>query len=171
MVDSIQKVDLKILDYINRTGKNKMLNKSMPCITALGNYGFIWVVMSLYLLSSRIYKGEGLRVLGALALTSFLGEGIIKHIVRRRRPFDERQKDELLISKPQTYSFPSGHTASSFAAAGIFYLTGNPLSMHMIILAFLISFSRLYLRVHFFSDILGGVLLGISCSLMIVKVF
>jgi undecaprenyl-diphosphatase len=143
----------------------------MPLITSLGNLGLVWIGFSLYFLKNRLYRTEGLMVLSALVLTTTVGEGIIKHLIRRIRPFADESQETLLISKPITYSFPSGHTASSFAAAGIFIATSNPLAVYAVIIAALIAFSRLYLNVHYPTDVISGIILGLICSNVIINIF
>ena len=76
-----------------------------------------------------------------------------------------------LIKNPITYSFPSGHSASSFAAAGTFIMTNSSMSVYITILAALIAFSRLYLNVHYPTDVLTGIILGLICSIVIYNLF
>lgn len=171
MIKSLQRFDMKVLYFTNKHCRNSFLDKFMPIITFLGNLGLVWIGVSLYLLKNRLYRIEGLMVISALVLTTTVGEGIIKHSIRRVRPFIEEQYEILLISKPTTYSFPSGHSASSFAAAGIFLTTKNPFCIYAIVLASLIAFSRLYLNVHYLTDVISGIILGLMCSIVIVNVF
>lgn len=171
MIDSVQSFDKKVLNYINMHFRNSFFDRTMPLVTSLGNLGLIWIGIAMYLLKSRLYRIEGLMVLSALALTTALGEGIIKHLIRRARPFGLDNQLSLLISKPITYSFPSGHSASSFAAAGIFMITNNPFGVYVILLASLIAFSRLYLNVHYPTDVFSGVMLGLFCSMIVINVF
>lgn len=171
MIKALQIFDMKALNYINKHWRNSFLDKLIPIITALGNLGLVWIVISLYLIKRGLYKIDGFMVLSALVLTTTVGEGIIKHLIRRGRPFVAEQNGDLLIAKPITYSFPSGHTASSFAAAGIFILTNNPLFIYVTMLAVLIAFSRLYLNVHYPTDVVSGIVLGLICSNVIVSIF
>ena len=110
-------------------------------------------------------------ILTALIITTIIGEGIIKKIVRRKRPFYDEDDKELLISKPITHSFPSGHTASSFAVATVFIKTDNAASLGIILLAGLIAFSRVYLGVHYPSDVIGGGIIGVLCGSITVIIF
>lgn len=103
-------------------------------------------------------------MISAILMTTLIGEGIVKNIVRRQRPFKEKEK-ELLISKPITYSFPSGHTASSFAALTIFIQMNNTVALLAAPIATMIAFSRIYLRVHYPTDVIFGVILGCLCGI------
>lgn len=171
MIYSLQKFDIKILNFIDKHLRCKILDKLMPLITTLGNGGAIWIIISLCLINNKCHKNEGYMVIASLALTTIIGEGIIKHLFRRARPFIKMKQSKLLIARPITYSFPSGHSASSFAAAGIFVMMNSRVSLYMIILASLIAFSRLYLNVHYPSDVVIGIILGIICSKAVIFVF
>lgn len=136
----------------------------MIAITMLGDSGIIWILISLVLLMSNRYRKVGFMVLGALALGSILGEVIIKNIVQRDRPFIVMEGIDMLIKAPTSYSFPSGHTTSSFAAAGVLSINFKNKSIYIFALASLIAFSRIYLGVHFPTDIIVGIILGLSCA-------
>ena len=100
-------------------------------------------------------------------MTAFLGEIVIKTLVGRIRPSKSISQKNLLIKKPITYSFPSGHTSSSFAAALMISFEYPAFAFPVFILASLIAFSRLYLKVHYPSDVLAGMVLGLVCSIAI----
>lgn len=171
MINYLQTVDVKILSFINNKLHHRTLDKIMPLITALGNGGIVWLAMSLYFISNVNYRAQGYMIIAALTLTTIIGEGIIKHIIRRTRPLINMLERKLLISKPLTYSFPSGHAASSFAAAGIFIAMDNKLSVLVLILASLIAFSRIYLNVHYPTDVLIGAVLGLICSKIVITMY
>ena len=143
----------------------------MPIITGIGNGGIVWIFLSIYLIHSGNYRVEGHMVLASLVLTTILGEGIIKHLIKRSRPFITIKERTLLIARPLTYSFPSGHSASSFTVAGIFILMNSSMSVYITILASLIAFSRLYLDVHYPTDVLTGIILGLLCSSIVYNIF
>ena len=109
--------------------------------------------------------------LGALILSTILGEGILKHVVQRVRPSEDIPAVNLLIAKPLSYSFPSGHTASSFAVAGVLAKYFKDYAIEFLGLASLIAFSRLYLYVHYPTDVLAGIILGLICSRIIIYMF
>ena len=171
MIEIFKKVDNTILRWINVKFRNKTFDKIMPIITSAGNLGIIWIVISVLLITKKDYRVLGQTILIALVITTIIGEGIIKNIVKRKRPFYGDDDKELLISRPITYSFPSGHTASSFAVATVFIKTDNAASLEIILLACLIAFSRIYLGVHYPSDVIGGGIIGTLCGLITVMLF
>ena len=171
MIEIFKKVDNTILRWINVKFRNKTFDKIMPIITSAGNLGIIWIVISVLLITKKDYRVLGQTILIALVITTIIGEGIIKNIVKRKRPFYGDDDKELLISRPITYSFPSGHTASSFAVATVFIKTDNAASLEIMLLACLIAFSRIYLGVHYPSDVIGGGIIGTLCGLITVILF
>ena len=151
----------------------------MCWITKLGNVGAIWILLGIVLLLIPKTRKSGCIVLTALVLDVILCNGVLKHLVARVRPCEVNRDVVLLIARPTDYSFPSGHTAASFAAVTALYLTlyinnwsGGPILIAwenklwkwVLVLAVLIAFSRLYLYVHYPTDILGGILVGIFCG-------
>jgi undecaprenyl-diphosphatase len=117
------------------------------------------------------YRTTGILCLSALLLTTLLGEGIIKHLVQRQRPYNHIDSLNLLISEPMTYSFPSGHTGSSFAAATVLGSRMHKLAPWVFSFAVIIAFSRLYLMVHYATDVLAGAALGTLCAVFILRIY
>lgn len=172
MISLLKELDIKIIECVNSRCRNKTLDKLMKFITALGNLGFIWIIIAGYFLSNKDSRQQGWMIISSLVLTTIVGEGILKHIVKRERPFVKLDsEDELIIAPPITYSFPSGHTGSSFAVSAVFMSTFSAMSIFVVILAILIAFSRLYLKVHYPSDVLGGGIIGLICGSIVVVVF
>ncbi len=154
-------IDWEILEQIQRSLGSTFMDIVMPKITALGNGGLIWIILALCLLISKKHRKIGFLVLIGLLLGLILGNGLIKNLVARPRPCWIDSRIHLLIPNPKDYSFPSGHTQSSFIAATILTLYQKKWGWIVIPLAALISFTRLYLYVHFPSDVLGGMFIGI----------
>lgn len=171
MLGFLKKIDNIILKWINVKLRNKTFDKIMPIITSIGNLGIVWIVISVLLMTRKNYRVLGQMIITALIITTIIGEGIIKNIVKRKRPFYGENDKELLITKPITYSFPSGHTASSFAVATVFIKTDNAASFEIVLLASLIAFSRVYLGVHYPSDVIGGGIIGVICGLITFLLF
>jgi undecaprenyl-diphosphatase len=159
----ITEFDNYILFAIRKYLKNKYLDILMPIITSMGSLGTIWIIISIMLFLNASNRRIGYVVILTLIVSTLIGEGIVKHIVRRDRPSVVSVKD-LLISKPITYSFPSGHTLSSFAAAGVLSVYFTQYRLIFMAIAFLIALSRLYLHVHYPTDVIAGIILGILCS-------
>lgn len=167
----IQGLDDSILFFIRNNMHNQVLDKGMVIITFLGDSGLIWIIIALILILNKKYRTVGLMVLAALLLSTMLGDGLLKPLFHRLRPSTNLQPSELLIKKPMSYSFPSGHTTSSFAAAGVLSKYLRKYGLGFFVLAVLIAFSRMYLFVHYPTDILGGIILGLICSIIIIFIF
>lgn len=158
-------LEIAILDFIQKLS-NPILDSIMVFVSSLGNYGIIWIATSIILLFPKKTRKYGIMALVALALMQLTGNMIIKNLVERDRPYTQLEGFELLIAQPHDSSFPSGHTASAFACATVFLTGKKRWGMIALLLAILIAFSRLYLYVHYPSDILGGMVLGIVCGLI-----
>lgn len=169
-MNSLEKIDLNVLFIIQDKFHSAILDNIMPFITKLGNLGMIWVIFSILLLINKKYRKVGIMCACSLMLSTVLGEGILKHLIQRPRPFIEVPNIHILVSKPASYSFPSGHTASSFAAVGIIWSQLKRYRFPALILGILIAFSRMYLFLHYPSDILGGMLLGITSAIITLNV-
>ena len=138
----------------------------MPLISRLGDKGFIWIAAALLLVLFPRTRRLGVAVAAALAIEIFLCSGLIKPLAARIRPCDINTGIQMLVARPTDYSFPSGHTAASFAAASALYFRRSRWWLPAGLLAALIwagalGCSRLYLYVHFPTDVLGGAALGI----------
>ena len=148
---------LQALDFL----RGSVLDPVMRWITALGNGGMIWILFTLVMLISKRYRKYGVMAAVALLLGLLIVNGILKPLLARTRPFLVDSSIELLIDPPSDHSFPSGHTMSSFAAAVCIYFANKKWGTAALVLAGLIAFSRMYLMVHFPTDVLAGLLLGI----------
>ncbi len=169
MIEIINKFDISILNFIRNNFSNEFMDKLMVVITALGDRGLIWIIIAIILLAIKKYRKIGIILLTSLLLTSLLGEGIVKNIIQRPRAFITYPDISILIKPPTSFSFPSGHTASSFAAAVVLGHYFKNWSFIFYFLAILIAFSRLYLFVHYPSDIIVGIILGVTCGLLTMK--
>lgn len=158
----ITDIDFAILNFLREKLSCGFLDTLMPIITFLGNAGAVWIAVSLVLLFIKGYRKNSVMILGGLGGSVLIGNLLLKNLVARARPCHLNTAVELLISEPTDYSFPSGHTMSSFAAAVILYRADKKLGIPALILAFLIAFSRLYLYVHFPSDVIAGAVIGIA---------
>lgn len=154
-------MEFAILDFIQENFRSGILDTVMTFITGLGDSGKIWIVCTFLLLLIPKTRKAGTAMGIALVLEIICCNIILKPFVARIRPCDVNTAVQLLIERPLDYSFPSGHTTSSLAAASALYFSRKKLWIPAVILAGLIAFSRLYLYVHYPTDVLAGALLGI----------
>lgn len=156
--------DMAILDLIQSNIRTGFMDAIMPFITQLGDAGLIWIILSIGLIIPKKTRKIGFVMIIALILNGIICNIILKPMLARIRPFDVNTTIKLLINKPRDFSFPSGHTSASFTAASVLFFRKSKLFVPSLVLAFLISFSRLYLYVHYPSDVLAGLVLGILCG-------
>lgn len=161
-------LEFGILYAINNL-HNPILDKIMVAITNLGDAGVIWIGIAIILLFRKNTRKCGSLMLVSMALGLILGNVVLKNLIARERPCWIDSKIPLLIPIPHDYSFPSGHTLASFEAAVMIYLHSKKWGAISFILAILIAFSRMYLFVHFPTDILCGAALGTLISLLVYK--
>ncbi len=171
MFKKIQGIDDVVLYKISKLHR-PVLNKIMIAVSTSGNMGLIWFAICLPFLINPLWRSTGANIILGLGLASLMGEVLIKHIVKRVRPCHTLNDDEQIISKPKYYSFPSGHTTSSFSVVGVTLLRcGFPILGGVLFLALLMGFSRIYLRVHYLSDVVAGAILGFMCGFASVSLF
>lgn len=166
----INKFDNYILCLIKKYVQNEYLDILMPIITSMGNLGAIWIIIAAIISLDGTHRLIGFVVIFTLIISTILGEGIIKNIVRRVRPCNVYNNGSLLISKPLSYSFPSGHTLSSFAVSEMLFIYYPEYRFIFMTIAVLIALSRIYLYVHYPTDIIAGIILGTLCSKFILIV-
>lgn len=154
-------MELKILDMI-QTIRVPWLDQLMIAVTALGDGGALWLVTAAVLLLIPKTRRVGAAMAVSLFLEVLCCNLILKPLVARLRPCDVNTAVQLLIDRPMGYSFPSGHTGASFAAASALYFGKSRLWIPAGAIAVLIAFSRLYLYVHYPSDVLAGAIIGIA---------
>lgn len=142
----------------------------MRFISMLGNGGILWIIIGLVLAIDPKHRKMAWVLFLALGIEFLLCNVLLKNLFAMPRPCDLNPSVALLIPKPQDYSFPSGHTASSFAAVTVLYLMGVKRWYWALVPAGLIAFSRMYLDVHFPIDILGGIFVGILCGFLVCKI-
>lgn len=156
----MQEMELKVLDWIQSSLRCGFLDWVMPLVSRLSDHGEIWILLAVVLLLFHRQRRAGLTVSCALTMDLLACNIILKPLIGRERPFLLRPELVLLTQMPGDASFPSGHTAASFAAVFALKAARSPLWVPALVLAVLIAFSRLYLYVHWPSDVLGGAVLG-----------
>lgn len=159
----MQQLELGILDWIQANLRCGALDVLMPALSWTCNHGEIWIVLAAVLLAVKRYRRQGLAVGCALVTDLVLCNLILKPLVGRVRPFVIHPV-ELLVPPPTDASFPSGHTAASFAAVFALKASGSPLWKPALAVAVAMAVSRLYLYVHWPSDVLFGALVGAAAG-------
>ncbi|MCH5183571.1 MAG: phosphatase PAP2 family protein [Oscillospiraceae bacterium] len=157
--------ELSLLDFLQAHLRCAFLDAVVPVFTKLGDYGILWILLTAGLLAFPKTRRVGLAAACALLLELLLCNLLLKPLVARERPYTYREL-QLLISPLKDYSFPSGHTAASFAVSSALFFRKNRLWIPAFALSILLGFTRLYLYVHFPSDVLCGALLGVFAGFL-----
>ena len=156
--------DLPILEWIQANLQSGFLDKLMPIITAFGNGGIFWIACSVLLMFIPKTRRTGFGMAFALSMGLLVCNMILKPGVARIRPYDLQETlgvtIDLLIKRSHDFSFPSGHTIASFEACTVLMLGNKKLGIPATLLAILIAFSRLYLYVHYPTDVITSIVLG-----------
>ena len=160
--------EFSVLDFIQTHLRSEAGDAVMLHIT---NSGRIWILLALAMLLHPKTRKTGAALVVALVLEVLCCNRILKPLVARVRPCDINTAVQLLIPRPSDFSFPSGHTGTSLAAASALYFSGCRLRVPALVFAALMGFTRLYLYVHYPSDVLAGAALGmflgwLSCALV-----
>ena len=163
-METLQMFERLVLDWIQMNLRCELLDAFFPVFTALCDHGMLWIALTVLMLIGKKTRRDG-GCLGAGSLLNFVVTNVtLKPLIGRIRPFMVNTAVELLVEMPLDASFPSGHTACSFAAAAALKAAGSPLWKPALVIAILMGLSRLYLYVHWPTDILGGIVVGWVCG-------
>lgn len=155
-----------VLNYIQDHIRNSQLDVIMPLISMLGAGGALWVIMTVICLIVKKYRPFGKKLAFSMIVDLLVCNATIKPIVNRIRPYDLNTTVQLIVPPEIDPSFPSGHTFFAFSAATICFLYDKKLGIIMYLIAILIAFSRLYLYIHFPTDVLCGAIFGTLTALL-----
>lgn len=164
--------ELSILEAIQNI-RNPILDKIIVDISTLGNASLIWIIMTIIFLSTRQYKRMGHIMIIAFVANIIIVNLVLKNIFGRIRPYEYVNGLDLLIPLLSDGSFPSGHSsyAATFATIILFMSKDKILKILIGILTILIAFSRLYLFVHFPTDVIAGLIIGITIAIFSMKFY
>ncbi len=167
----ISRRELKILDWIYEHTRCRACDRVMTALSITGNFGLIWLAIAAAFYFANANQAA-LCILFALGCSLLIVNLFLKHVVRRPRPYEARGEErDILIRRPKDFSFPSGHTFSSFAAATTIAHFTPKLGIIVLIYAAGIAFSRLYLYVHYLTDVLTSAVFGVSIGVLISYLF
>ncbi|MBQ9757447.1 MAG: phosphatase PAP2 family protein [Clostridia bacterium] len=170
MLFGTENVEFEILQAIHSFSKSAVLDFLVPKVSWLGNGGFIWIVLCVVLLITKKHRRCGIALSLGLVLCLIFGNIILKNLIARPRPCWIFDVPDMLIPIPTDFSFPSGHTYSSFLSAFVLLEYNKKWGFVALFVAAIMAFTRLYLFVHFPTDILGGVLLAAVIFLLVRKI-
>lgn len=166
-------MEANILLWVQDNLRYEWLTSIMTCLTYLGY--FIWVVIAIWFLINKKTRLTGITTSTSLVLNVLIVNVVLKNLVGRTRPYEVIEELVSLVGNQSDKSFPSGHTSIAFAfVAVLWFMCSKKVSLPLTCLAALISFSRVYVGVHYPTDILGGIVVGILCAIIaifIVKFF
>lgn len=172
LFDPLLKFDLGVFEWV-QTLQGTFFDKIMVLITTLGENGLIFILLGLALLCTKKYRKVGFAVICALAVMVVGNNLILKEIFARPRPFNltydwwtEVYRYPELVPRPDSFSFPSGHTSSAFAAAFAALFYNKKIGAPTLIFAAVMGFTRIFVEVHYCSDVIAGVLAGILYALI-----
>lgn len=167
MLQFLSDADFQLLEAV-RTLHSAVMTEIMVFITMLGDKGIFWGCTALILCFFPKTRKSGVLMIIALAGTYVISTICLKSLFARVRPCVVNP-DALIYPCPGGYSFPSGHSISSFAAAGVLFFRHEKYGAAALALAVLIAFSRVYLYVHFPFDVLTGACLGLFAAWILTK--
>lgn len=157
-------LDFNILFWIQNLIRNDVFDVIIPFYTSLGEDGIIWIAFGLILLIPKKYRKTGIMVLAALLVMLVVNNIVLKNLIARPRPCWTYPEMVQLVHNPSSYSFPSGHTTSAFAVAFTVFSQHKKLGKVIIVMAAIMAFTRLYVFVHFPTDIYGGILVAAAIT-------
>ena len=157
--------DLPILDWIQAHLQCGFLDAVMPIVTLFGEGGIFWIAWAVLMLVFPKTRKTGIAMAIALIMGVLICNVTLKPLVARPRPYDYQLEHfgvtiKLLIDAQHDYSFPSGHTIASFEAAVALLLNAKRMGIPAMVIAVLVTFSRLYLYVHYPTDVIFSIIAG-----------
>ena len=179
-MEAIYEFDYSILNFIYEHVRCAFLDVFFPIVTFLADGGWFWIALAVVFLCFKKTRKMGICMGVSLLFGALVVNVTLKPLVARIRPYDfcdpnnplrlneyfhlAKEGLALLIEKQHDYSFPSGHTLASFEGAMAIFMCRRKWGIPALVLATLIAFSRLYLYVHYPSDVIVSLFLGIAIA-------
>lgn len=168
MLNIIYDFDFAVLDALQKI-HSTFLNVFLGIFTYLGEGGIVWIAAAVVMLLIPKKRAVGICLGQSLITMLLFSEMLLKHIVQRPRPYFLHPWIDIIVVRETSYSFPSGHTCSSFTAATVIFMYNKKLGIAAYICAALIGFSRLYFYVHYPTDVICGALLGLIIGFTVTR--
>lgn len=169
-MDLILGFDMSVLNFIYDNIRCAFLDLLMPLITLFGESGIFYICIALGLMIYKKTRKTGFMLAMSLILGLLVCNVMLKPLVARPRPYSVRTDVIMLVEALNDYSFPSGHTVAAFEAATVMMIQKKAAGIVFTVLAVLIAFSRLYLYVHYPTDIIAGIVIGVISGIVSAKV-
>jgi undecaprenyl-diphosphatase len=161
---SLHKFDSSVLEWIQKHMKTRVMDRVMLLSTRLGDWGAVWILYFLMMMTVRDMRHTAMALLFCVLACAVVGNFAIKPLFRRTRPCNMPWSRIRSPKYPSDSSFPSCHALTSVAAAVTICHAGGVLGISSVVVASLISFSRMYLYVHYPSDVIIGAIMGIAAG-------
>ncbi len=165
-MDALNQFEIGILDFIRETFSCKFLDYFFVSLTSLSDKGIFWILLAIALLCFKKTRKTGIYLAVVLVIGEILGNQILKKVFERPRPYTVNSDIELIIEKLASFSFPSGHSRCSVECATVIFANNKKWGIVAIVLAALTCISRMYLYVHYPTDVLAGAALGVIDGLI-----
>lgn len=166
-MDRLKRKDEELLLWIQEHMRSESVTGIMKFVTFLGDRGFFWVTMTLSFFAFKKTRKMGICMAIAMLLGAFATNLVLKPLIKRTRPYETIPELKRLIEEQEDKSFPSGHTTASFAASGVVcMMSSKQWGRATVLLASLIAYSRMYLGVHYLSDVLAGMSVGLGSAMI-----
>ncbi len=162
--------DRAVSDFIHSNISSPFIDSVMVFITKLGDGGFVWLLAIAVMLFTKKYRKTGLIALISLAICFFGGNYLIKPLIGRVRPCNVDMDLVMLVPRLIDFSFPSMHTATAFSCAVVFLKGNKSIGIVSVLLATFVGISRIYLHLHYASDVLFGIFFGTMIAILTLKV-
>lgn len=156
--------EFRFMKFIDKNLNGKAIDISMRVCSFLANFGMVFILFLLVFLVFPSTKTYFPKIALSLIIQSVIVNGVLKPVFRRQRPFLVDETIIPLIKRPKDMSFPSGHTSAAFTFAAALFFQNTTLGIIAYVFAFFVGISRIYLQVHYPTDVIVGAIIGIFIS-------
>jgi undecaprenyl-diphosphatase len=173
VINFLYNIDRTVFLFLNRDAANPVFDAVMPFITDKNNFNVLFVLIIVGLLIFGGKKGRLAVLLGLVIVTlsDQLSSAVIKPLVGRIRPCHPDfliEGARYLIGTKTSFSFPSSHAANMASTATWFSYQYKRYTWIFVMIAVLVGYSRIYVGVHYLTDVLGGYIVGVFCAFIVI---